>query len=596
MIKTAESDVFFAVEMMAIVAGAGEQLALNVSTGKKEILDVQEVEFLRLCQEPRTVDGHRLQMEQVWQVEQDGRELQQQIADLHARGWLQSGTEFWKQLGDKKATAGLKPPRITSLAIPMRGAGPLLERCLESAAAHFQKEPINRRLVLASEQDDEEEARRIVKRHLPELTPDQVSWIGPKERREFVELLVKEASIDPKILAYALCPEEEGIKTGSLRNALLLDCLDEAFLMSDDDTIWDLRKAHHSSDEVLGLAGFSAKVWGYELLHQKADQWGQAERNSLFSCHEKFLGFHPGDLARGYARGTLKNPGSTLQQNLRHPQAQVVATACGYRGDSALEGYSAFFNFRDNDLPLWLAREEEYVKLPQAQGVSFSAEQAFLGHFASPTMNMALMGQAELPPFPPLHRCQDTLFQLFLQRSNQGHCSVVMPQTLRHERMESRLLANSLTKELAVAPFLAAWVTVLFKASHADIISQDYSQFGTWLKNWVHEQPEEAAERLKAIYFEQKMDLRNQITTTLSRTDICQSFRAELHQAMECVDEQLTAPASLWPRELLSVTDPEKAFLYQLGQLGYLLEIWPDILKAARGLKKQGRQVSRRLL
>jgi len=583
------NSILFSTEFLAIPAGGGDQLVWNQTTGEKEILSGQDVEILRICQQPRSISEHLDSMEEDWGYRPEWSEFQGMWQDLVNKGWLLSVETFQQSFNAKAATESAKKPvHISAFTIPMRAVGPALVRCLKSVEPHMQENGRKMELILVSEQDDVDAAREVVGNMTCDMEP---RWIGPREREVFIRWLVKETTLSPELCAYALKPDVPGIKIGALRNAQLLECVDQHYLSTDDDTVWDLRRPRTSSEATI-LGGFEAALWNYELLTTDALNYGEEVASNIFELHERFLGKSASELIA--AAKTLKIYGLdlTLRKSLNNPHSRVGMSVTGYRGDAAFTDFSTLLSFPKNEIPPWFQESSAYQSFLSAQEVSVSGAGLLCGNFCAAGMGMALDATAELPPFPPLHRNEDGLFQLFLQHNQQRLLSVGLPETLYHKRQETRFLAHTYAESLQADPSMDKWVSLLFHSYQEGSVVRDAGSFGIWLRESITHEPESMTKYLVSIYDQYIWNARTTLSMAFKGKQLPAVFRSDLNKATQILEEKLLNSTPVWPREFQGRAEPLTDFLKELCLLGELLEKWPLFLAAARHHKQVGQRLS----
>jgi hypothetical protein len=143
-----------------------------------------------------------------------GTDVKRTLEDLRRQRLLISEEEFFRLALPENAPPSCPP--ISTIAIPTSGRTGLVERCIESYAAHARKFGRSVKFVVAG---------------------------ADRQRLEEWTCVMGEAGIDPAIARFALLGEAAGLppgmarNTGANRNALLLECAGEAFLSVDDDTL-----------------------------------------------------------------------------------------------------------------------------------------------------------------------------------------------------------------------------------------------------------------------------------------------------------------------------------------------------------------------
>lgn len=581
-------EIYFSEDFTAISVGQGDRLILNQSTGAKAIMGSQESEILRLCQQPRSISGHLAQMEKEWGYRPDWKELEPIWSGLERQGHLCTLTKFKEQLTVTENKGKGTPIRAVTMSI--RSVSPLLKRGLESAVPHIQKIDRKMELVLASEQEDSDEAISIVK----ELDCDiELRWIGLKERQEFAQWLARDTGLSPQLCIYALAPDFIGNKTGALRNALLLDQVNHAAINADDDVVWDIRKMSYDPNKIT-LGTTKNPLWNYAPINTCAKSWGEPEARSLFELHENFLGKTASPILKSYSDIEPLGLNSILLKSLRSRSAKITTTSLGYRGGSTLQAASAFFSLPSGSPPEWLTDDDAYAKFAQSEELTFSVKNTCCGYAASPFLGIAMDASHQLPPFSPLHRAQDVLFQVFLQ-SDPLNLTVLMPETLYHQPPK-RVLSHKLHEELTKPLPMYIWILKLYQHYKKTCVLSSYQEFGKWVREIITKEPEEMVRLLNVCHQKHIWDFRQRLSLHLVEHRLAKEFQLDRDFSRKLLDQRLLDPQSYTPWEVHHADDPIREFLAQLSLFGELLENWSLLFASAQKYQQQGNRVSRLLI
>ncbi|NJK92698.1 MAG: hypothetical protein HC904_13255 [Blastochloris sp.] len=250
---------------------------------------------------------------------------------------------------------------------------------------------------------------------------------------------------------------------------------------------------------------------------------------------------------------------------------------------------------RGDEVPGWLRDGDAYERRRVARGVLYHVTRPTLGHFLSPAMNLACVGAEALPPFPPRHRSQDVLFQMFLQQNRRGILAALLPATVEHVRLERRESAGALTLEMVNGGSWAAWVGRLLRAYQREDASRDPVSFGIWLGGWIRGEPEEFGRYAEELYWRELSEQGERLRAQVRDRDFCEAYRQELKGVVESLDQQLLKGKPAWPVEWRGDGENVSPRWGELETLVRLLEHWPAVWKAALELKRRGCGAARSL-
>ena len=364
--------------------------------------------------------------------------LKQQLVELLDDGLLVEEPAS----GPLRAVAAAATPKISAVGVVTCNRPKSLVRCLSSFIENNVRHGRDVEYVVIDNSPgprNQTETRKMLAA-LAGSYAVQIAYAGTEEKQAFCRELVREGSLPPEVVKFALLGMEGcGVLTGANRNALLLHNVGKLFLSVDDDTVCRLAATPQAMSEP--ALDSRQSFFEFNLFNDRNDalQTVPEVDVDMLSIHEGLLGRHPLAVGTLPQHINLNNCSPSLLASLDQPDLNVAVTFTGTLGDSAMQ------------MPLANVR----LSLPSHQrllaflndGSCNGQNREVLRGVTRPTitdniwcMSTALAYDTRklLPPFMPVQRNQDGVFGLTLRRCFEENLFGHVPWVLLHDPPEVR--------------------------------------------------------------------------------------------------------------------------------------------------------------
>ena len=549
-----------------------------------------------------TLEGHARRLAEQFQMAANSvPALTEELGELVQRGALVSKAQL---LGRPRS----RPPGgdipLNTLAIPTRERPLAVERCLSSFSRVAEMEGRALRAVVVDSTPDPSRAEqtRQALRGVQRTRGTSVLFASSQEVARFAVTLARTAAVPDEVARFALSDLHEvgGCDTGANRNALLLGLAGSVFLMTDDDTLADVRGAlPAAADLVISGSADPSRMWIYR------DE-GEAERApthpevSLFQRCQRLLGRSvtdiAGDLSLEAVRFEEVRP--DLLGRLLSGAASVGVVATGIWGDSGAR-FPCFYLWNRPELVEPLTRDDSTYAV-------LSRSRQMIRQVATPTVTgggflmstcLGLDNRGLLPPFLPVGRGQDLSFGTMLQKVSDRVLVGHLPEAVTHRPTDGRGQqaqdlwdpANHLDLSAVVDALLALVSQGLETAPSAE---SRLRRMGANLQE-LAAQPWPEIDRLLQRELWQRLVRRVTGWESSVRSRATDGpWLRDLERFQDHLFERVVRGDPALPDLLLVGRDPEQAAATLrafLADLGRLLGCWPALMAAARQLRQEGR-------
>lgn len=349
-------------------------------------------------------------------------------------------------VGPLPGTAGAAAPKIGVVGIVTCNRTKSLVRCLTSFIENNVRHGRNIDYVVMDDSPsarNRSETRRILTA-LASSYAVQIAYAGKEEKQAFCQELIREGSLPPQVVEFALLGMEGcGVLTGANRNGLLLHNVGKLFLSVDDDTVCRLAAMPQATSEP--ALDSRPSFFEFSFFNERNDALLAIPEvdGDILMIHEELLGRRPFTSGTSRQSIDLNNCSPSLLASLDQPDLNVAVTFTGMLGDSAMQMPVAFLR----------------LSLPSHRGLlacinseSFNEQnREILRGVTRPTVTdniwcmstaVAFDNRKLLPPFMPVQRNQDGVFGLTLRRCFEQNLFGHVPWVLLHDPPEVRAYPN----------------------------------------------------------------------------------------------------------------------------------------------------------
>jgi hypothetical protein len=495
-------------------------------------------------------------------------------------------------------------PPITTLGIPTRNRTQSLERCLRSYLDNAQRHDRRLACVIVDDSDDP-----IVRRDNQEMLqalegrhPGAISYAGPEEKASFAEALVRQ--LPPEDVRFGLLNEEGcPVATGTSRNALLLHAVGEMLLQVDDDTACRLAPAPEARSGLACSSDYDPTLFWFPGEDEPLPSGTADGEPDLLAIHEQLLGKGVSACLAGVASDAeldLARTGASFFRRLESSGGRILATAAGVMGDSGM-GSPAYFLSQDGPGRARLLRSETTYRwvLARRRVVRAVCRPTISDGILCMALNLGLDNRDPLPPFAPVQRNQDGVFAALLRACFDGGCFGFLPWLVLHETPGTRRLSpDDFWRSAGLVmsgQILQALVSSFSPGPDKADPCKNLRTLGQSLADWGSAPSADFAELVRILLWNQMSRKIVHLESLLRETQGQPPFWAEDVRRLLALwrevlpDRQYIVPADLVPT---FGSDTFGRFQRLVRRFGRFLQIWPDMITAARELRAQGRRLA----
>jgi hypothetical protein len=536
-----------------------------------------------------TLEGHARRLTAEFQMGANSTPaLVEELGALVARGVLLSKAELLGPVGQPG-------PRVTveTVAIPSRARPQAVERCVRSFARSAQT--TGRRLNIAVVDSGAGAPWTL------EAAGCSVRVATPPDVERFARLVARAADVPEEVAHFALFDVHRlgEVDTGANRNALLLGLAGSAVLMTDDDTLAEVRRPDPAGAELVVSGSADPSRMTIYADEREAARAAPQPGVSLLERCEGLLGRRAGDIAADLPpeRVRFEELRPELVRRLAARGATVRIVAPGIWGDSGVR-FPGFYLWSRPDLQPTLTRDDPtYAALSRSR---LMVRQVSTLTLTAPGFLMStclgLDNRGCLPPFVPVGRGQDLVFGTMLRQIASGLMVGHLPEAVTHAPVDGRGATVTELWDPATRLELAAVVdaVVALVSPGLELASSEAARLrlmGAHLQE-LAAQPWPEIDRLLRGELWQRL-----VRGVAQRESLARSRGADgpWLRDLERFHDHLLAQAErggpALPDRLLAGRQMEEAAAVMRGfitDLGRLLGHWPALMDAARRLRQDG--------
>lgn len=536
-------------DVVRLSLGADRVLVESPLGDRAQIVDRRAALLLGACRAPDTLAGHAARL-----GPEARADIERLLEDLVERGLLVA-----EPFGMGGPTERPAVPAIAGIGIPTRGRSELLVRAIQSYAQGIE-------ITVADDARSADEAAALAQ--LP------VAYAGVDERRRYAKLLAARAEVPEDIAQFALVCSD-GVGTGSVRNALLLQYAGELSVQVDDDTLALGAPTPEPRD---GIDLFSRRVpteLYFPAPGSTADSLVDLAPSDVRTVHGELLGRG----ARECLADRIVDASSASGELLSRLDGTVVMTQPGIVGDAASESLTGHLLLHGASRDRLLASEAVYCHALGSRQLVRARRRPAIGQGAScVALSLGLDARRLLPPFPPRGRNAEAVFAMAIERCIPRALMGYSPWVVAH-----RPPARSGSPAVLARPRandLLAWLAAESGIAGGDA-RESLRALGAFLE-WLGTLADFAA-RARATTL--RMRARELVTMrrTLERYREPDYWVHDVERSAAALENALLDPELGTPRDL-----PIDAMRQHTARYGALLRAWPELFEAALDLRREG--------
>jgi len=556
--------------------------------------------LLRHCVVFKTLEQHAADLCRAYPRE-DKAAVMAELRALIRKDLLQDDVALAAQLRQRKPQR--KPARISWLGMPTRNRLDSLCANLESYVDNVLEHGREISFVVVDD-SQARDTRALCRQRLRELKRRRgiaLHYAGAEEKRRFAALL-RTAGFDRSDIAFCLFGEEGcGSTIGANRNALLLQTAGEALFAPDDDTACHLGIPSGAEP---GLALSSARdpneSW---LLSEHPDPSGPRRvQEDVLGLHELLLGRDlPGCLAalpgQQLSLGTCLPP---FIQELVNGREEVLFTTMGTEG-IGIDDPLYYLRKRGPGRARLFESESTYQQLLRTRRVVESARQLTLTEAELWNGCVVAYDNRELlPPFFPVLRGEDGIFGLSALLCVPSLCTGHIPRTVLHAAGESRSFTKGTPAQAGAFLPAQTLIRLCLNAYKPGVEERTRVErmrgLGRHLMGLGALAPPEFERWLDPLFLEHRSRELFSLEYALAEHGRAPAFWVrDCERAKKALRQSLQDRTRLIPHDLRPGRSLEEArALLQrlLLRFGRLLQVWPDMVTAAREARARGQLIA----
>lgn len=464
------------------------------------------------------------------------------------------------------------PLRVAVVGVPTRDRTESLRRCLESLVGAARRHGRSPEYVVVdgSRRPETRQANRELLGQLRARHQAAVWYAGPAEVSGYAASLARHADLPLDVVRFGLLGADGyPVTTGGSRNALLLHAAGEALLQVDDDTVCRLRSAPGRQDGLVRSPRFDPT----EFWPQPEDVPPGPPEDDLLAVHERLLG-----------------------KDLGAEGGRVVATAAGVWGDPGM-GSSVYLLAVDGPSRERLLRTEAgYRHAVWGRRLLRAVTRPTVGGGLCVALNLGLDHRSLLPPFLPVQRNQDGVFGALLQGCFGGCLFGYLPWMLLHDPQAARPAPAggrwSHDVRLHSGQIIQALVRWLAPAAGGTDGGDRLRVLGKELVRLGAAPQSRFEEAARVVVGAQLRRLAAALEEQLRGYGGEPDFWADdVRQVLGLLSAESVGRLAVSPADLAEAFGPGEALPRLrdlLRELGRLLQVWPEVVAAARELRSQG--------
>jgi glycosyltransferase involved in cell wall biosynthesis len=333
----------------------------------------------------------------------------------------------------------------TVLAICTKNRPKELRRALVSYADNCLRHNRSAEFLIVDDSTDPEGRASLIG-ELGEAYPFAFGYTDRKQRQDLADRIAYATHVPQRTVRFALLGDENlpDCSVGAARNTALTLSRDRRLIMVDDDSVCRMFRVGQNSNSV------RIGTWRYgepaPYLHfffanreEAVTRFPELDADFL-EQHESILGHTLADFLPLRLEDNKFGPAfGGLVSRSRFVTPRVVASSCGFIGDSGANWSGHFLLTPPESLARLTAKPDLVDVYLTSREVGVAVRELLIwdGPLIG-ALNLGLDNRADLPPFFPKDRGEESIYTFQLRACNSGFLHGAQPLLLLHDPSEER--------------------------------------------------------------------------------------------------------------------------------------------------------------
>lgn len=606
MSETISHELYRCVELLRFPLGDNKELVYFSDDRVAHVLPRDITRVLDACRTFKTLEDHAQNVcsKLKFGPERAGN-VEKLLADFVQTGMLVTQEELLTECASQ-AESMETHPLIATVGIITCNRTAQMQRCLHSYIKNCRQYGRDNDFVVMDDSDRAQvrDENREKLRLLKQQYGVEIRYAGYEEKLRFADALISASGLPAEVVRFALfdvlgC----GDSIGANRNALLLDTVDDLIFSADDDTVCRLTPHPEISRDVAFFSEVDpTEFWFFSDRNAALESTPPVDQD-LLALHETLLGRNLGNVLKdisGIAEVQMNEVCPHLYNGLKSGVGTIRVTFNGIVGDSAIPTPAGY---------LIGLRGPTRTRLV---GSEFGYDSAFVSREVMRSVNCPsiyhgtqLMGTVLgidnrnlLPPFMPVLRNEDGIFGYLLSTCFDRSFFAHLPWAVLHAA-ENRKYSPNFMKH--VADRTLSDVVIFSLASCPPRPGRQSGQerlqtLGTYLMEIGNLALPEFEEFIQLQVSLRMSQLLASLEQMFKKYDGSPAFWGrDLRQYIQTTQQSLQSKECFVAQDLKEGrTDSEAVRLSQqlIFGFGRLLQVWPDLMAGAKGLRTRGVRVA----
>lgn len=524
-----------------------------------------------------------------------------EVRNLADAGILVSDLAFTRSVAQTMAQG--TPATISRVGFPTRRRPTALRRAIASYCENGRKAGRTFEFVVVddSREDRGEQETRDLLVDLRAEYGFSMRFAGLAEREAFAQRLALQSGVDLELTQFVVLGDTSfPLTTGSVRNCVLLDCVNEPVLMGDDDGVCRVAPwANPKPGMAFSSTGDPTELLFYENREETLAATEFADID-LLAQHETLLGQSLTDVVRRYDElPALDTLSPRTQARMTQVGGRVQITMAGGVGDSGI-GTSAYLALGEASMKRLAQSESFYHAALASRQVNRAVECPTVGDFSFCMSGNLAIDTRSLPPlFTPVLRNSDGVFGQLLRGCHPDAYSGAIPYSVMHDPLEQRSYSLDAWKRDAAHIRYCDVLLTLLGGWSADSAPEStavaYAQAADYLQQQASSTTQLFGELQRGV--QQRSRQRSARFHTSSETQFPEFLQQFRREGMELLDQASRKPDHVVPRDVREISnddvDAKEATRLLTLRMARLYAAWPALWRAAGELAQQGVRLAR---